>query len=271
MTLPLHTAIRYAAPLREGGSLPAIVDTHENGMWVVKFVGAGQGARALVAEILVAEIARTIALPVPEIALIDIPPNFGRTEADPEIQDLLRASHGVNVGLRYLDGAFNFDPVAASDLVDPAMAAEVVWLDAFVTNIDRTPRNPNMMVHGDGLWLIDHGAALYFHHAWGKVSETSMRRGFQPIENHVLMPHAGSVTDADARITARLDVDALAAIVARLPDELLLHAPEGTSPAFETADEFRDAYRTALSHRLRGPRDFVDVAESARRRTQENP
>jgi hypothetical protein len=145
-TLPTLTATRYVHPLREGGSLPAIVDTDGGGLFVVKFRGAGQGPKALVAELLVGMIAGAIGLPVPELAIVDVPAAFGRTEPDPEIQDLLRASHGVNVGLRYLEGAFNFDAAAAGDLVTPEFAARLVWLDAFVTNPDRTHRNPNLMV-----------------------------------------------------------------------------------------------------------------------------
>ena len=165
--LPRVTATRYVQPLREGGSLPAVVDT-DDGLYVVKFRGAGQGPKALVAELLVGLIARLLGLPVPPLALVDLPAPFGRSEPDPEIQDLLRASHGVNVGLRYLDGAFNFDCTAAADLVTAEFASRLVWLDALVTNPDRTHRNPNLLAWQRRLWLIDHGAALYAHHDWAE-------------------------------------------------------------------------------------------------------
>ena len=264
MSLPLHAAIRYVVPLREGGSLPAIVETQTAGLWVAKFVGAGQGARALIAEILVGELGRELGLPVPDLALIDVAPSFARSEPDPEIQDLLRASHGINVGIRYLDGAFNFDQHAASDVVTPELAAEIVWFDALVTNIDRTARNPNMMVHGDALWLIDHGATIYFHHAWDNVSEASMQRPFPAIANHVLLPAAGSIDAADARLASRVDRELLAEIAGRIPDELLMHAPQGAAPAFPTAQAHRDAYVRALVARMSAPRSFAAAAEEAR-------
>lgn len=263
MELSRLTAVRYATPLKEGGSLPAIVETAEDGLWVVKFVGAGQGARALIAEIIVGELAREVGLPVPELALVDVDASFGRTERDPEIQDLLRASHGLNLGLRYLDGALNYDPVAAADLVDPQTAAEIVWLDAFTTNVDRTARNPNMMVHDEGLWLIDHGAALYFHHAWENVTPESMRRPFPQIEHHVLLPLAGDVLEADARVREMLDRETIESVVAAIPESLLLHVPAGGSVPFSTAQENRQAYVDALMHRLSDDA-FARAAEAVR-------
>lgn len=262
MRLPTHEARRYVTPLKEGGSLPAIVET-DAGLWVVKFVGAGQGARALIAEILVGELARALGLPVPELALIELDASFGRTERDPEIQDLLKASVGTNVGLHYLDGALNYDPVAAADLVDPTLAADIVWLDAFTTNIDRTARNPNMMVHDEGLWLIDHGAALYFHHAWPNVTEASMQRPFPAIESHVLLPLAADVEAAHERALSALTRDAIEEIAAMVPDSLLTHTPRGATPAFATADENRAAYVEALATRLSSDA-FVRAAEEAR-------
>lgn len=264
MSLPEHHARRYVTPLKEGGSLPAIVDT-DAGLWVVKFVGAGQGARALIAEILVGEIARAIGLRVPELALIELDASFGRTEGDPEIQDLLKASVGLNVGMRYLDGALNFDPVAAADVVDPTTAADIVWLDAFTTNIDRTPRNPNMMVSDDRLWLIDHGAALYFHHAWQNVSDASVVRPFDAIEHHVLLPTAGSISDAHDRAQLQLTRDELERIATLVPDELLMHAPH-RAPPFATAAENRAAYVDVLTKRLES-RAFVDQADASRSQT----
>jgi hypothetical protein len=267
MELPRYTAARYAAPLREGGSLPAVVETTDGGLWVVKFVGAGQGARALIAEIIVGELARHAGLGVPELGLVEIDASFGRTERDPEIQDLLRASHGTNLGLRYLDGALNYDPLAASDLVDADTAAEIVWLDAFVTNIDRTARNPNMMIQNDDLWLIDHGAALYFHHAWQNVTRDTMTRPFGPISNHVLLPLAGNLLEADERMAARITPETLTRVIEMVPDELLLHAPEGMTPSHPTAEEARRAYVEALEHRL-ADRAFAEAAAQARRDDQ---
>jgi hypothetical protein len=166
---PLHvTAREYLQPLREGGSLPAVVDT-DAGMFVVKFRGAGQGARALIAELVVGVIATALGLPVPDLAVVSLAPGFGADQRDPEIRDLLEASTGVNVGLRYLDGAFNFDRFAAGDLIEAGFADDLVWLDAYLTNPDRTPRNPNLLVWDRRLWLIDHGSALYAHHAWSTV------------------------------------------------------------------------------------------------------
>ena len=188
--LPTHCATRYVQPLREGGSLPAVVDTDDGGLFVVKFRGAGQGAKVLIAELIVGGIGDGLGLPVPSLALVEISDRFGRTEPDPEIQEILRRSHGINVGLRYLDGAFNFDPLAAGELVDPAVAAQIVWLDAFVTNPDRTARNPNLMVWDRRPWLIDHGAALYAQHDWAAVDEARTRTPFPLIERHVLLDRA---------------------------------------------------------------------------------
>src|SRR5262245_42677121 len=169
MTLPRHAATRYVQPLREGGSLPAVVDTADGGLFVVKFRGAGQGAKALIAELIVGRLAQAIGLPVPALAIVELSDAFGRSEPDPEIQDILRGGEGVNVGLRYLDGAFNFDAAAAGDLVPVELATRLVWFDALVTNVDRTPRNPNMLVWRRSPWLIDHGGALYAHHDWPSV------------------------------------------------------------------------------------------------------
>jgi hypothetical protein len=260
--LPSYTASRYLQPLREGGSLPAIVDTEGGGRWVVKFRGAGQGARVLIAELIVGLIARDLGLPVPELALIDVPPPFGRGEPDPEIQELLQRSHGMNVGLRYLDGAFNFDAYAAGGLITPEFAASVVWLDALVTNPDRTHRNPNLMVWERRPWLIDHGSALYAHHDWKTVDEARTRTPFPLIARHVLLRDADGIRDADERLAARLTPDALDDILAAVPDELLLDQVAGRE--FATGDEARERYRRYLTTRLEAPRAFVDEAVRAR-------
>ena len=260
-------AVRYAAPLREGGSLPAIVETEDGGLYVVKFVGAGQGAKALIAEIVVGELARRLGFRVPELALVNLDASFGRTERDPEIQDLLKASVGNNVGLGFLEGALNFDGVAAADLVDPDMAANLVWLDAFVTNIDRTARNPNLMIHRDKLALIDHGAALYFHHAWPNVTEESMQRPFAAISKDVLMPFASSISDADERLAPRVTESLLRDVAALIPADLAMHAPVGVTAPFGTADELREAYVRALTYRTQN-RAFVQAADVARAEVQ---
>lgn len=219
-SLRRHAARRYVEPLREGGSLPAVVDT-DGGLHVVKFRGAGQGAPALVAELIVGELAREAGLPVPGLVLVEVDPVFGRTEPDPEIQDLLRASHGTNVGVEYLEGAFNFDPRAAGEFIAPELAAEIVWLDAFVTNPDRTHRNPNLLIQGRRPWLIDHGAALYHHHDWSRVDEARTRAPFSRIGDHVLLAAAADPGEADDRIAARVDDGVWERVMGRVPDELL--------------------------------------------------
>lgn len=267
MPLPTLTAQRYVTPLREGGSLPAIVDT-DDGMMVTKFRGAGQGARALIAELIVGGLARQLDLPLPRLALVDAPEGFGRSEPDPEIQDILKGSVGLNVGLGYIESAFPYDPVAVSDLVAPEEAADIVWLDALVTNIDRTARNPNLLVTDPGegaqLWLIDHGAALFFHHNWDSVTEAKARAPFPAIRDHVLLPIASSILDSDTRLAPRLDADALDAILEAVPDALLMHAPEGRTPPFETPEITRQRYTDWFAARLGAPRSWVDAAEAAR-------
>ena len=275
-------ATRYVTPLREGGSLPAILDTvplpgtddAAGGLFVAKFRGAGQGARVLVAELLVGQIAARLGLPMPDLALVDLDAAFGRSEPDQEIQDLLQKSRGLNVGLRYLDGAFGYDPVAMAPLVPPDLAADVVWLDALALNVDRTPRNPNLLVHGRRLWLIDHGAALYLHHDWASVTPERARAAFPMIERHVLLPTASSIVEADRRLAPLLTGDVLGPMLDAIPDELLLDAPPGHPQPFASADAARDAYRRFFAARLAwngdgapGPDDarpFVSTAEAAR-------
>ncbi|MBT8336546.1 MAG: aminotransferase class I and II [Gemmatimonadetes bacterium] len=247
--LPRHTALRYLEPLREGGSLPAIVEA-DGGLFVVKFRGAGQGALALVAEIVVGELARSLGLPVPELALVHVDAAFGRTEPDPEIQDLLRASHGINVGLEYLEGAFNFDPRAAGDLVSPELAAEVVWLDCWVTNPDRSARNPNLLVHRRRPWLIDHGAALYHQHDWSRVSADRVRAPFARISDHVLLATAADVDGADRRLAERLPAGAIDRAVEAVPEDLI-------SP------EDRERHREWLHGRFTARADWVAAAAEA--------
>ncbi|MEM9997845.1 MAG: HipA family kinase [Bacteroidota bacterium] len=283
--LPLLQATRYVTPLREGGSLPAILDTARpdgtpEGLFVAKFRGAGQGARALVAELIVGHLAQRLGLLVPDLALIDLGETFGRTEPDPEIQDILKGSRGLNVGLRYLDGAFTYDaalPDVGTSVVDPETAAAVVWLDALVTNIDRTARNPNLLLTQEAghdrpsLWLIDHGAALYVHHAWSAetwedaVAEKP-RAPFVPIRDHVLLPVAGDIAAADERLAPLLDAATLRAIVEAVPDALLMDAPEGRTPPFASADANRAAYLAWFEARLTAPRAFAAEAVRAQAR-----
>jgi hypothetical protein len=256
--LPRFVASRYVEPLREGGSLPAVVET-DGGMFVVKFRGSGQGAKALVAELIVGMIARELGLPLPELALIDVPEQFGRSEPDPEIQDLLRASHGTNVGLRYLDGAFNFALAAAGDLISTRIATRTVWLDAFLTNPDRTHRNTNLLIWQRQPWLIDHGAALYAHHDWPRVNETRTRAPFPLIRDHVLLSRADDLHQTDSTLAGLLSAERLAHVLDGVPDELLLEGGEFSTPAAARA-----RYQRYLEDRVREPRAFVDGAIEAR-------
>jgi hypothetical protein len=251
-------ATRYAAPLREGGSLPALVEADDDGMYVVKMRGAGQGPKALVAELIAGELARRAGLAVPEIAFVELDAALAPAEPDQEIQDLLRASVGLNLGLDFLPGALAFDPAAPPE-VDPAAAAAVVWLDALVTNVDRTARNPNLLEWHGRLWLIDHGAALYQHHRTWTLAERA-RDPFPAIAEHVLLPFASAIDDLDEGLAAALGAGAVDEVVALVPDAWLVPQGEGADP-----DERRRAYAGYLSRRLEPPRAFAEEAERARR------
>lgn len=253
-------ATRYVTPLREGGSLPGLVEADDDGLYVVKFRGAGQGPRALVAEWLAGELARAIGLAVPELVAIEVDPALGDAEPDEEIHDLVNASGGLNLGMDFLPGALSFNPAAATAraLIDPAFAADVVWLDALVTNPDRTAQNPNLLVWHGRPWLIDHGAALYIHHTWRQPDEHA-RRPFGRVGDHVMLPYAGSIADADARNAGRIDEGLLAGLVGSLPDPWLPDDPEAGD-----ADGQRRAYVRYLARRLETPRTFVLEAERAR-------
>jgi hypothetical protein len=265
MDLPRLSALQYVQPLREGGSLPAVVVT-DDGMYVVKFRGAGQGPRALIAEIIAGLIARPLDLPIPDLALVETPDLFGRAEPDPEIQDLLRASVGMNVGLRYLDGAFNFAAAPASDVMDPALAARVVWFDAFLTNPDRTPRNVNILVWRRRPYLIDHGAALYVHHDWAGADERSALSPFPLIRRHALLGLADSIEDVDDALASRLSDDVLMDVLDAVPRELL--EDERIRGEFATPEEQRRRYFAYLRARLAPPRAFAATAESERRQAR---
>lgn len=243
-------ATRYVTPLREGGSLPALVEADDEGLYVLKFHGAGQGRKALVAEVVAGELARALGFPVPELVRCELDPAIGRAEPDPEIQDLLLASAGTNLGVDFLPGALPFSP-AAGPGPDPDLAAEVVWLDALVTNVDRTPQNPNLLWWHRRLWLIDHGAALYWHHA--SPHPTDHERGrFEQVRDHVLLPYASSLEAADARLAPRLTPELLAEVAAAVPAVWL----GGDDP---------QVYVEYLSRRLEPPRAFAEEAERARR------
>lgn len=256
-SLPRVSATRYVQPLREGGSLPAVVETSD-GLYVVKFRGAGQGTRALVAELIVGLLAQALDLPVPDLALVDVPPPFGRSEPDPEIQDLLQASHGVNVGVRYLDGAFNFDAKAAAEFVTGDFATRLVWLDAFVTNPDRTHRNPNLLIWQRRPWLIDHGAALYWHHDWDG-SLAGADRKFPLVKDHVLLRWADALPEASRWLARGLSDAVIEAAVAEVPAAWLDEEPAA-------AEARRAAYVTYLRARREAAQGFVQEAIDAHAR-----
>ncbi len=256
MSVRTVSATRYVTPLREGGSLPAIIEADDDGMYVLKFRGAGQGPKALIAELVAGEIARALGLPVPEIVFVDLDPELARTEPDPEIQDLIRASAGLNLALDYLPGAVMFDPVAEKP--DADLASSIVWFDAYVTNVDRTPRNTNMLVWHRRFWLIDHGAALYFHHTRNTYLERS-RDSFPMIKDHVLLQFASSLREVDANMTGRVTPGIIEGIVRLIPDAWLV----GDS-SFGGQTQHRDAYLEYLLSRLEPPHGFLEEAIRAR-------
>ena len=249
-------ATRYVLPLREGGSLPGLLEADDLGTYVVKFRGAGQGTKALAAEIIVAALARAAGFRVPELVLVELDPELARAEPDQEVQDLLRASAGLNLGVDFLPRSFGFDPVA--DRVDAQVAAGIVWFDALVHNVDRSWRNPNMLCwHGD-LWLIDHGAALYFAHSWPTADGFAIKP-YAQINDHVLLRLAGSITTAAEDLSARLSEDVVRRAAADIPDDWL--APE---PGFSSADDIREAYVRVLTERLARQDAWVPLLEDAR-------
>jgi hypothetical protein len=249
---------RYVTPLREGGSLPAIVEADDDGLYVLKFRGAGQGPRALIAELVAGEIARALRLPVPDLVFAELDPDLARTEPDPEIFALIRASGGLNLALDYLPGAVMFDPLVNKP--DADVASRLVWFDAYVSNVDRTARNPNLLVWHRKLWLIDHGASLYFHHMPGWIDAADRASDpFPLIKEHVLRHRATQLEAIDQAMTAALPADTLAAIVAAIPDAWVTDEASGGDAA-----RYRDAYRTYLQRRLESPRRFVEEAVGVR-------
>jgi hypothetical protein len=253
------TATEYVTPLREGGSLPAIVAGDDSGTYVLKFRGAGQGPKALIAELVAGEIARILGLPVPEIVFVDFDPRMAMTERDPEIQDLLRKSEGLNIALDYLPGSITFDPLIDAKIGgDARLASAIVWFDALVTNVDRTVKNTNLLVWHKKLWMIDHGASLIFHHNWDGAAERS-RLPFRQIGDHVLLRWANELPEVDAEFAGLLTPEAVAGVVEMIPDSWL-----GDEPRFASADEHRAAYRDYLTQRLESPRDWMEDAVRAR-------
>ncbi|HYG08115.1 MAG TPA: HipA family kinase [Stenotrophomonas sp.] len=249
-------ATRYVTPLREGGSLPAVIEGDDDGLYVMKFRGAGQGPKALVAELVSGELARALGLPMPELVLAELDREFARTEPDPEIQDLIRASEGLNLALDYLPGAINYDPAAMRP--DPELAARIVWFDACISNVDRTTRNTNLMVWHGKLYLIDHGASLYFHHDWASAGDAAAKP-FAMIRDHVLLPFAGDIAAADAALAPLLDAATIHAIVDLIPAQWLL-----PDPVFADEQAQRRAYVEHLLQRLAQRQVFVEEAIRAR-------
>ena len=246
---------RYVTPLREGGSLPAIAGADDGFLYVLKFRGAGQGVKALIAELIGGEIARALGFKVPEIVFAHLDTAFGRSEPDEEIQDLLKASVGLNLALHYLSGAITFDP-AVTRLTDK-QASQIVWLDCLLTNVDRTPRNTNMLTWNKELWLIDHGAALYFHHAWDNWQEQATRP-FTQVKDHVLLPRASELDLVDEEFKAILTPDTIKAIVSLIPDDWI------KAEWLENPDEVREVYAGFLEARLAASANFIKEAQHAR-------
>lgn len=247
---------RYVTPLREGGSMPAIAEADDDFLYVLKFRGAGQGSSALIAELIGGEIARILGLRVPELVFATLDEAFGRTEPDEEIQDLLKASVGLNLALHYLSGAITFDPTVT--IVDARLASQIVWLDCFITNMDRTCRNTNMLIWHKELWLIDHGASLYFHHSWQNWEEQATKPFFL-VKDHVLLPYAAELEEVDREFSAILNAEKIQAIIDLIPDEWL---EGGTN--FTSKTEHRKAYVQFLANRLVNSDIFLKEAQHAR-------
>jgi hypothetical protein len=260
MAIRTIAASRYVTPLREGGSLPAIIEADDEGLYVLKFRGAGQGPKVLIAELLAGQIGRLLGLPVPEIVFVNLPAGLARTEPDAEIQQLIRKSAGLNLALDYLPGSVTFDPLVFQP--DAELASAIVWFDAFTCNVDRTARNVNMLMWHRRLWLIDHGAALYFHHAWSNGAQHAASP-FSLIKDHVLLRYAGRLEEVDAQmnacLTAALSDGKVAEIIELIPDGWL-----EDDPAFAGKNQQRQAYLSYFTERLRHSNVFVREAVNAR-------
>jgi len=268
-TLRHVTATRYVMPFREGGSLPGLMEADDDGLYVVKFRGAAQGLKTLVAELIAGEIGRQLGLNVPELVVIDLPAPLTAGEPDPEIKDLLDRSIGTNLGLDFLPGALPFTLASGASgqpgqgrqvrqAFDPRLAADIVWFDALIANVDRTTRNPNLLRWHDDPWLIDHGAAIYPHHRWTDPAAQG-RRSFAPIRDHLLLPFAGSLVEADRRLAERLTESDLWAVIAGIPEDWL-----PVDDLIGSTEQQRQAYLTYFRNRLRAPRPFIEETERAR-------
>ncbi|RBL94073.1 aminotransferase class I and II [Chitinophaga flava] len=255
---PLRTVqvTRYVTPLREGGSLPALAEADDGFLYVLKFRGAGQGVKALIAELIGGEVARALGLKVPEIVFAGLDTDFGRTEGDEEIQDLLKSSVGLNLALHYLSGSVTYDPVVTT--IDPVLASKIVWMDCLLTNVDRTVRNTNMLMWHQELWLIDHGASLYFHHSWDNWEEQAIRP-FAKVKDHVLLPQASELEATDSAFRAILTPERIRAIVDMVPEEWL------DGPETITVAERREVYAQFLITRIASSAIFVKEAVYARK------
>jgi len=249
---------RYSTPLREGGSLPAIIEADDDGLYVLKLRGAAQGIKALIAELISGEIARVLGLPVPEIVLANLDSRLSRTEPDPEIQDQLRASGGINIALDYLPGSITFDPLV--DHVDPKLASQIVWFDGLVQNIDRTYKNPNLLIWHKKLWLIDHGASLYFQHRWENW-EADVKKPFIQVADHILLRKAADIEGVNGEFTKRLTKEKIAQVVSLIPEEWIEKEFNG-----QPADQVREVYVEFIFQRGEGSRVFVDEVLSARKK-----
>lgn len=254
-TLRTVNVTRYITPLREGGSLPALAEADDDFKYVLKFKGNGHGTKALIAELIGGEIARELGLRIPELVFANLDEAFGRSEGDEEIQDLLKASRGLNLGLHFLSGAITYDP--AVTIIDPLLASKIVWLDAFLTNVDRTHKNTNMLIWHDELWLIDHGAGLYFHHSWVNW-KTHAISPFNLIKDHVLLKQATKLAEANEEFKLKLTDDKIKQITALIPGEWLIF--EGMQ---ESPDELRWVYTEFLSTRLKHSDIFTNEAINA--------
>ncbi|MEN9908721.1 MAG: hypothetical protein RLZZ540_1870 [Bacteroidota bacterium] len=248
---------RYITPLREGGSLPALAEADDDFKYVLKFRGAGHGVKALIAELIGGQIAKALGLQLPELVYAHLDEAFGRTEGDEEIQDLLQGSQGLNLALHFLSGAITFDPVVTE--VDAKLASKIVWLDAFITNVDRTFRNTNMLIWHKELWLIDHGACLYFHHSWENWQKHAISP-FTFIKDHVLLPQASILEEVDAEFKALLNPEILTEIVNSIPVDWLEW--EG---ADATPESLRQVYLQFLTTRLNHSEIFINEAQDARK------
>jgi hypothetical protein len=249
---------RYVTPLREGGSMPAIAEADDNFLYALKFRGAGQGSKALIAELIGGEIARLLGFKVPEVVFATLDEAFGRTEPDEEIQDLLKASVGLNLALHYLSGSITFDSTVTQ--LDATLASQILWLDSLLVNVDRTCRNTNMLWWKKELWLIDHGAALYFHHSWNNW-EAKATAPFNYIKDHVMLPFATELDAVNTSFSAILTPERIQAIVSLVPDEWL-----SADAPFESAEKHKAAYATFLQMRVAHSLTFVKEAQDARER-----